>query len=54
MDSREFATMIEKQVAEFCKSVDAQLPVYSFIPLATDEMRIKAPNQTRHLRKQIR
>jgi hypothetical protein len=41
MDSREFATSLEKQVAEFCKNLDAKLPAYSFIPLTTDEMRIK-------------
>ena len=41
MDSREFAKSIEKQVADFCKNLDAKLPAYSFIPLTTDEMRIK-------------
>jgi hypothetical protein len=41
MDSREFAQSIEKQVAAFCKSLDARLPAYSYIPLTTDEMRIK-------------
>ena len=41
MNSREFAKTIEKQVAEFCASLDAQLPAYSYIPLTTDEMRIK-------------
>jgi len=41
MDSREFAKSIEKQVAEFCKNLDAKLPAYSFIPLTTDAMRIK-------------
>ena len=41
MDSREFAKSIEKQVADFCKSLDERLPAYSFIPLTTDEMRIK-------------
>jgi hypothetical protein len=41
MDSREFAKTIEKQVAEFCASLDARLPAYSYIPLTTDEMRIK-------------
>ena len=41
MDSREFAKSIEKQVAEFCQRLDANLPAYSFIPLTTDEMRIK-------------
>ena len=41
MDSREFAKSLEKQVGDFCKNLDAQLPAYSFIPLATDEMRIK-------------
>ena len=41
MDSREFARSIEKQVADFCKNLDGNLPAYSFIPLTTDEMRIK-------------
>jgi hypothetical protein len=41
MDSREIAKSIEKQVADFCKSLDERLPAYSFIPLTTDEMRIK-------------
>ena len=41
MDSREFAKTIEKQVADFCQNLDAKLPAYSFIPLTTDEMRIK-------------
>lgn len=41
MDSREFAKSLEKQVAEFCKNLDAKPPAYSFIPLTTDEMRIK-------------
>ena len=41
MDSREFAKTIEKRVAEFCASLDAKLPAYSYIPLTTDEMRIK-------------
>ncbi|MBM2802669.1 MAG: hypothetical protein HW419_562 [Deltaproteobacteria bacterium] len=41
MDSRAFAETIEKQVAEFCKNLDANLPAYSFIPLTTDEMRVK-------------
>ena len=41
MDSREFAKKIEKQVVDFCKSLDGKLPAYSFIPLTTDETRIK-------------
>lgn len=41
MDSREFAKTLEGRVAEFCKSLDAKLPAYSYIPLKTDEMRIK-------------
>jgi hypothetical protein len=41
MDSREFATLLEKQVSDFCKTLDAKLPAYSYIPLTTDEMRIK-------------
>jgi len=41
MDSREFANTIEKQVADFCKTLDAKLPAYSYIPLSSDEMRIR-------------
>jgi hypothetical protein len=41
MDSQEFAKTIEKQVGDFCGTLDAKLPAYSYIPLATDEMRIK-------------
>jgi hypothetical protein len=41
MDSREFAKKIEKQVVDFCKSLDGKPPAYSFIPLTTDETRIK-------------
>src|SRR5262245_46649151 len=40
-DSRDFANTIEKRVAEFCASLDVKLPAYSYIPLTTDEMRIK-------------
>jgi len=41
MDSRDFAKTLEKQVADFCKSLDAKLPAYSYIPLTSDQMRIK-------------
>ena len=41
MDSRAFAQSLERQVAEFCRSLDDRLPSYSFIPLTTDEMLIK-------------
>src|SRR5918992_5447604 len=41
MDGRAFAGIIEKQVADFCKSLDGKLPAYSYIPLTTDEARIK-------------
>ena len=41
MDSREFAKTLTKQVADFCQSLDAKLPAYSFIPLTNDEARIK-------------
>jgi hypothetical protein len=41
MDSRAFAQSIEKQVTDFCRSLDDKLPAYSFIPLTNDEMRIK-------------
>jgi hypothetical protein len=41
MESRAFAESIQKQVADFCRDLDNKLPAYSFIPLTTDEMRIK-------------
>lgn len=41
MDSREFAKTLQSRVAEFCQSLDAKLPAYSYIPLTTDEMRVK-------------
>ena len=41
MDSRAFAQTIEKQVAEFCQRLETSLPAYSYIPLTTDEARIK-------------
>ncbi|HET7393848.1 MAG TPA: hypothetical protein VFK25_08650 [Candidatus Binatia bacterium] len=41
MDSREFAKTLEKQVADFCQTLDAKLPAYSYIPLDSDEARIK-------------
>ena len=41
MDSREFAKSLEKQVADFCQNLNAKLPAYSFIPLTSDETRIK-------------
>ena len=41
MDSREFAKTLEQQVVDFCKTLDARPPAYSYIPLTSDEMRIK-------------
>ena len=41
MDSREFAKTLEKQVAEFCETLNTKLPAYSYIPLDSDEARIK-------------
>ena len=41
MDSREFAKKLEKQVAGFCATLDAKLPAYSYIPLTSDDARIK-------------
>jgi hypothetical protein len=41
MDSREFAKSLEEQIAEFCRTLDAKLPAYSFILLTSDAMRIK-------------
>jgi 1,2-phenylacetyl-CoA epoxidase catalytic subunit len=41
MESREFAKKLEKQVAEFCATLDAKFPAYSYIPLTSDESRIK-------------
>ena len=41
MDSREFAGKVQQRVADFCKGLDESLPAYSYVPLTTDEMRIK-------------
>jgi hypothetical protein len=41
MDSREFAKTLEKQVADFCETLNNKLPAYSYIPLDSDEARIK-------------
>ena len=41
MDSKEFAQKIEQRVKTFCQTLDSKLPAYSYIPLTTDEMRIK-------------
>ena len=41
MDSREFAKTLEKQVADFCDTLNAKLPAYSYIPLDSDEARIR-------------
>ena len=41
MDSHQFAEQLEKQVSEFCHTLDTKLPAYSFIPLIDDEARIK-------------
>ena len=41
MDSREFAKTLEKQVADFCETLNTKLPAYSYIPLDSDEARIK-------------
>jgi hypothetical protein len=41
MDSRDFAKTLEKQVADFCETLNTKLPAYSYIPLDSDEARIK-------------
>lgn len=41
MDSREFAKILEKQVADFCETLNNKLPAYSYIPLDSDEARVK-------------
>jgi hypothetical protein len=41
MDSREFAKILERQVADFCETLNTKLPAYSYIPLDSDEARIK-------------
>jgi demethoxyubiquinone hydroxylase (CLK1/Coq7/Cat5 family) len=41
MTGREFAELIRRRVAEFCKSLDGNLPAYCYVPLTTDEARIK-------------
>jgi len=37
----EFARSLQQRVADFCSSLEARLPAYSYIPLETDEQRIK-------------
>ncbi len=41
MDSREFATAVEKRVAVFCEALDDRPPAYSYVPITNDTMRIK-------------
>lgn len=41
MESRQFAEQLEKQVKDFCRTLDGKLPAYSFIPLTSDDARIK-------------
>ncbi|MEE8074852.1 MAG: hypothetical protein V3T60_04440 [Candidatus Binatia bacterium] len=41
MDSSDFATKIQGRVADYCKTLDARPPAYSYIPLTDDGMRIK-------------
>jgi hypothetical protein len=41
MDSKEFAETIEQRVKTFCQTLDSRLPAYSYIPLTSDEMRVK-------------
>ncbi len=41
MDSRAFAREVQERVAAFCETLGEHPPAYSFLPLTTDEMRIK-------------
>ena len=41
MDSHEFTKKVQQRVKDFCKGLDDNLPAYSYIPLTTDEMRVK-------------
>ena len=41
MESSEFARKIQGRVVDFCKTLDARLPAYSYIPLTDDGVRIK-------------
>jgi len=41
MNSSEFAKEIEGRVAVYCRSLDFRPPAYSYVPLTTDEQRIK-------------
>src|SRR6185503_16398331 len=41
MDSHQFAEQLETHVADVCRTLDASLPAYSYIPLTKDEARIK-------------
>ena len=41
MDSSEFAKEMEAKVTAFCRTLDARPPAYSYIPLTSDQQRIK-------------
>ena len=41
MDSESFLKEILMPVHEFCHSLDAHLPAYSYVPLRTDQERIR-------------
>src|SRR5918992_6234600 len=41
MNSKNFLQELLEQVAVFCRTLDAQPPAYSYIPLKTDEERIR-------------
>jgi 1,2-phenylacetyl-CoA epoxidase catalytic subunit len=41
MDSEEFVQELLGPIQEFCRTLDAQLPAYSYIPLKSDEERIR-------------
>jgi rubrerythrin len=41
MTSEEFLRELLDQVADFCRTLDGALPAYSYVPLHTDEQRIR-------------
>lgn len=41
MDSQEFVQELLDIVKDFCRSLDAQLPAYCYIPLKSDEERVR-------------
>ena len=41
MTGKEFVTELVVMVNDFCRTLETQLPAYSYIPLTSDEERIR-------------